>query len=292
MTEVLRKGASKAREVAAVTYDRARKAVGLLELTAGFSWRLSASLRDRIRAKKTHATESVVVGFFEGVGEVGRERPVLLGQVMLAGPRDREGVAPREGEAVGADLRVSHVEPDLAREAACLGPLLGRASARDPAPRAWRRHGRTRRAARRSCRRRAAGRRPAPGGSPRGRVLARLAARRRSNDGDPRCSSAARGRARSGGAARAPTPCRPARDQRATATRRSACSDGRTPLVTPLLTRRRLQQMCPQIDRPREDRVEDSGQSQHDDDQHTHRVLADPQPLRVPRAGHEPLDDG
>ena len=31
MTEVLRKGASKAREVAAVTYDRARAAVGLLE---------------------------------------------------------------------------------------------------------------------------------------------------------------------------------------------------------------------------------------------------------------------
>jgi tryptophanyl-tRNA synthetase len=31
MTEVLRKGASKAREVAAVTYDRARSAVGLLE---------------------------------------------------------------------------------------------------------------------------------------------------------------------------------------------------------------------------------------------------------------------
>jgi tryptophanyl-tRNA synthetase len=31
MTEVLRKGATKAREVAAVTYDRARKAVGLLE---------------------------------------------------------------------------------------------------------------------------------------------------------------------------------------------------------------------------------------------------------------------
>ena len=31
MTEVLRKGAGKAREVAAVTYDRARKAVGLLE---------------------------------------------------------------------------------------------------------------------------------------------------------------------------------------------------------------------------------------------------------------------
>src|SRR6476659_3354196 len=56
---------------------------------------------------------SVVVGVFEGVGEVGRERPVLFGKVMLAGPRDRERVASREREAVGADLRVSYVQPDL-----------------------------------------------------------------------------------------------------------------------------------------------------------------------------------
>ena len=77
---------------------------------------------------------------------MGRERPVLFGQVMLAGPRDREGVAAREGEAVGADLRVSHVEPDLAREArvprTTLRPRFG---PRSP-PTAWRRHGRTRRA--------------------------------------------------------------------------------------------------------------------------------------------------
>src|SRR6185369_5201298 len=60
----------------------------------------------------------VVIGVFQGVGEVGRERPVLFGKVMLAGPRDRERVASREGEAVRADLRVAHIEPDLAGEAA------------------------------------------------------------------------------------------------------------------------------------------------------------------------------
>ena len=188
-----------------------------------------------MRFHQENRPSSIVVGLFEGVGEVGRERPVLFGLMMLAGPGDREGSLPASARRSAPICRVAHVEPDLASEAACLGPLLGRRLGPRSPPTAWRRHGRTRRAPRRSCRRRAAGRRPAPGGSPRGRAHARLAAAtaiewRRSAPFI--CCQSSRSFGQQLGIA--PTPCRPARVHRATATRRSACSDGRTPLVTPL----------------------------------------------------------
>ena len=85
MTELLRKGASKAREVASVTYDRARGAIGLLE-----PWPISFRPSSRVVIETPHrqktVTKSIIIRFLQGDREVVRDGPRLFGLMVLARP--------------------------------------------------------------------------------------------------------------------------------------------------------------------------------------------------------------
>src|SRR5436305_536531 len=70
----------------------------------------------------TSAVDSVVVGGFEGSGEVRREGPAVGREVMLGRPADGGWVGTGQAEHVGSEHVVAEVEADPAGEAAALGP--------------------------------------------------------------------------------------------------------------------------------------------------------------------------